>query len=183
MGIPEDLAQLEHGLSELIIKYEQYFLGLEKREPLKLVDSIEGLMKKYQNVNIVNTMMKFKYNSLVARYNSYRQHWNRILRLIEEGRYSRDKFRMAINERATSPATPQPEPAAEFGPEIERIYLQYLEARKACRLPTENVSRDMIAAAVRRQKPAIMQKFRCEAVDFKVVIEDGAPKIKARPRK
>jgi hypothetical protein len=29
---------------------------------------------------------------LVARLNTYREHWNRILKLMEEGRYSRDRF-------------------------------------------------------------------------------------------
>ena len=40
----------------------------------------------------------------------------------------------------------------------------------------------MIAAAIEKQKPLIISKFNCSAVEFKVVIEEGMPKIKARPR-
>ena len=92
MAIAEDLTILEHELKELITRYEQYFVGLEKREPLPLLGSVEKMVRRYADVPINNTMYKYKYNMLVARLNTYREHWNRILRLIEEGKYSRDRF-------------------------------------------------------------------------------------------
>lgn len=181
MGIPEDIALLEQSLSELIIKYEQYFLGLEKREPLRLLETVERLSRKYANVKIVNTMLKFKYNSLVARYSSYRQHWNRILRLMEEGKYSRDRFRMAMHQNLDTPAAPADKPAPRD--ETDTIYQQFIEARKTCNLPTETITKEMVIAAIERQKPAIIAKYGCGQVDFKVVIENGVPKIKARPHR
>jgi hypothetical protein len=186
MGAPEDIGLMEKSLSELVIKYEQYFLGLEKREPVKLLGDIEQLARRYQNIKIVNSMLNFKYNSLVAKLNSYKQHWNRINRLIEDGKYSRDKFKAEMHHHSApaasnSPATPEPrEPKAS--PEVEAVYQQYLQARKACALPVENVNRETIAAALAKQKPAIINKYNCANVEFKVVIEDGTPKIKARPK-
>src|SRR5450759_5120121 len=92
MAIAEDLTILELQLKELIIRYEHYFVGLEKREPLPLLSSIEKMVRRYSGVRINNTMHKYKYTTLVARLNTYREHWNRILRLIEDGKYSRDRF-------------------------------------------------------------------------------------------
>ena len=83
MGLSEDIALFELNLNELIIKYEQYFLGLEKREPLKLLEEVERYVRKYHGAHISNTMLKFKFNSVVARFSSYKQYWNRITRLIE----------------------------------------------------------------------------------------------------
>lgn len=181
MGIPEDIALFEQSLNELIIKYEQYFLGIEKREPLQLLDRVERASRQYLPVQIVNSMLKFKYNSQVARLNTYKQYWNRITRLIEEGKYSRDRFKMEMHQHAPN-AKPEPEERSSVNPEVERVYQQYMEARKACKLPTGNITPDMIAAAIERQKPAIVDKYRCDRVEFKVVIEDGMPKIKARPK-
>jgi hypothetical protein len=31
MGIQEDVSFLENSIAELVVKYEQYFLGIEKR--------------------------------------------------------------------------------------------------------------------------------------------------------
>lgn len=181
MGIPEDVALFEQSLNELIIKYEQYFLGIEKREPLQLLDRVERMSRQYLPVQIVNTMVKFKYNSMVAKLNTYKQHWTRITRLIEDGKYSRDRFKMEMHQHAGK-AKPEVEERGTVNPEVERIYQQYMEARKTCNLPTKNITPEMIAAAIERQKPAIVSKYRCDKVEFKVVIEDGMPKIKARPK-
>ena len=180
MGLPEDIVRLEQGLRELIIKYEQYFCGIEKREPLQLLEEVERCARRHQNVAIPNAMNKFKYNSLVATLSVHRQKWTRINRLIEEGKYNRDRFKMSLHQRdaqgpAQSPRGTAPSP-------LERIYLDYLAASEACNLPIDNFSREKIAAAIARQKPAILEKYRCSDVEFAVVIEGGKPRLKARPK-
>ncbi|CAG0993891.1 hypothetical protein GEOBC_02524 [Geobacteraceae bacterium] len=180
MGIPEDIAQFEQCLNELIIKYEQYFLGLEKREPVRLLETVDRLARKYVSVKIVNTMLNFKYNSLVAKLNSYRQYWNRILRLMEEGRYSRDRFRMAMHDDRSAPAGKTSPPHRD---DTDDLYRQFIEARRSCNLPVETITREMVASAIERQKPAIAAKYGTDRVEFRIVIEDGVPKIKARPRR
>lgn len=181
MGIVDDIAEFEQGLKRLIIRYEQYFLGLEKLEPLKLLNEVESHARKYTNVNIVNTMMKFKYNACVARLCSYKQYWNRINRLIEDGKYSRERFKMEMHQ-GDKQEGPEDDHAPRTDPDVARLYHQYVEARKACHLPTENITLDMIAAALAKQKPAIISKYHCSKVEFKVVIEEGTPKIKACPK-
>lgn len=180
MGIAEEIALFEEKLNELIRKYEQYFLGLEKREPLRLLAEVEKTARRYVGTHIVNTMVKFKYNSQVARLNSYKQYWNRILRLIEEGRYSRDVFRMEMKQLKEKfpPSTEAPQ---ENG-EVERLYRLYIEARKACNMETEKITPDLIKSALDRKKPSLQNKYHCDAIEFRVVIEDGKPKIKARPK-
>ena len=182
MGVAEDLDQFEQLLSELIIKYEQYFLGIEKREPLRLFSQVERLSQRFISGGITNSMQRFRYNCLVARFTTYRQYWSRIVRLIEEGKYSRDRFKMKIHERDRNlePA-PQPEPEKPVEREIDRVYQQYLEARVACNLSTDGISPEMIAAAIDKQRPLILERFHCKEVEFRVVIEEGKPKIKARP--
>jgi hypothetical protein len=179
MGVAEDIAHLELELRELIIKYEQYFFGIEKREPLKLLDKVDRLAKRYQNVSIPNSMQRFKYDSLVASLSVHKQKWARINRLIEEGKYQRDHFRMTLRQQQggqKAPASPK------RGDEMERIYQQYLAARKACNLPVEKISRDRIEQAIERQTPMIQEKYNCRDIDFVVVIEDGKPRLKARPK-
>jgi hypothetical protein len=188
MGISEDIVLCEQSVNELIIKYEQYFLGLEKREPISLLSEVERLARKYQGYQIVNTMMKFKYTTAIARLNSYKQYWSRINRLIEEGKYSRDRFKMEMHLKDKLPERSpkdRPLPLEEkivTNPEIESLYRTYLEARQVCHLPTDNITREMIAAGIGRQTPVIMEKYKCKGVEFRVVIEEGTPKIKARPK-
>src|SRR6185369_6778592 len=102
MAIAEDLPQLEGMLGSLITRYEQYFIGLEKREPLQLMSEVEQMVRRYANTPINNTMYKHKFTMLVARFNTYREHWNRILRLIEDGNYTRDRFIRDLHLRQTA---------------------------------------------------------------------------------
>ena len=181
MGIPEDIARLELDLRELIIKYEQYFFGIEKREPLRLLESVECAVRRYQNMSIPNTSQRFKYESLVASLSVHRQKWVRTNRLIEEGKFQRDRFKMALHqgEKSREAVTAPPPPA---DPQLERVYRQYIDARLACNLPIDNVTREKLAQAINKQKPALQEKYRCSEVDFVVVIEGGKPSLKARPK-
>ncbi len=177
MNIRDDLIRFEHSLNELIIKYDQYFLGLEKREPLKLLDEVDRFARKYQPAQINNAMNRFRYTNLVARLNSYRQLWNKTLRLIEDGKISRGNgLRTRTSKR--KPAGPEPIVSSE----VQKIFDDYIGARRSCGLPVDAITPDLIAEAIATQKPALVEKYRCDQVEFRVVVEDGAPRIKARPK-
>jgi hypothetical protein len=183
MGIQEDISFLEHSIAELVVKYEQYFLGIEKREPLKLCEDVERFIRRYNTATIVNTMYKFRFNSLVGKFNSYRQYWTRTNRLIEEGKYSRDRFKMArhlAEGEQHPPADRHPKPSEN---DIEIVYQHYLEARRKCNLSTDNLSRETMFAVIEKQREKLKSKHHCADVEFRVVIENGAPKLKARPAK
>lgn len=181
MAIQDDLLLLEEELKKLIIEYEKYFIGVEKREPLKQLADVERLIRKYMGIPINNTMMKFKYNTLVARLCTYKQNWNKINILIENGKYSRDRYKMGLHQKL--PILPQSEPVfgKEPNDEMTRLHRQYMEARKSCNLADKEIPVDMIRNLVEKQKPLIMAKHKCSSIEFKVVIENGAPKIKAIP--
>lgn len=182
MGIQEDIAFLEESISELIVKYEQYFLGIEKREPVKLCEDIERFIRRYNTAAIVNTMMKFRFNTLAGKFSSYKQYWTRINRLIEEGKYSRDRFKME-RHLAAGALRPPGEQHEKKQSDVETVFQHYLEARRKCNLPTDNISRDTIFSVIEKQRETLKQKHQCADVEFRVVIENGAPKLKARPAK
>lgn len=188
MAIAEDLTLLEHQLKELITRYEQYFIGLEKREPLPLLAEVNKMARRYANVAINNTMYKHKYNMLVARLNTYREHWNRILRLIEEGKYSRDRFirDLHLRQRSTISHTREHDESVQqphHDPELDRIFHELREARKSCHLPVEKLSIEMVAATIEKSKAALVARLGSTDLVFRVVVEDGKPKIKASLRK
>lgn len=181
MAIKEDITLLDQTLSQLIRSYEQYFIGLEKREPLLLLGEVEKLVRRYSGVPINNTMYKHRFTMLVARLNTYREHWNRILRLIEEGRYSRDRFisDLHLRQKDKSERREPDSPGAPAEGDLDRLVHDLREARKACNLPVDKITRDLVAATIEKQKPLLAAKFGNGNFAFRVVIEDGKPKLKA----
>lgn len=188
MAIADDLPLLEKKVAELITRYDQYFIGFEKREPLALLADVEKLFKRYANTPINNTMYKHKYNMLAAKLNTYREYWNRILRMIEEGRYSRDKFISDLHQRqlgvisgSSSEKIPTNRPQSDL--ELDRLLLELRNARKECNLPIETITRELISATIEKQKPLLAAKLGTEEISFRVVVEGGKPKLKAGIRK
>ena len=185
MAIADDVILLDKKLNELITKYEQYFIGLEKREPLLLLGDVEKLVRRYTGTPITNTMYKHRYTMLVARLNTYREHWNRILKLMEEGRYSRDRFisDLHLRQKAGPEHPEQGSQPVSTESDLDRIVLELREARKACRLPVEKITRELVAANIEKQRPTLVAKLGTENFVFRVVVEDGKPKLKAGLRK
>jgi hypothetical protein len=108
---------------------------------------------------------------------SYRNLWNRTTRLIDEGKYSRDRFRM---ERTVPSAARSAEKPPES--ESDQVFRQYLDACRSCNLPTETLSQEKVAATIAKSRAAIKDQYQCADLEFRVVVEDGKPKIKARPK-
>jgi hypothetical protein len=177
MGIVDDIELFERSLKELIIKYEQYFMGLEKREPLKLLEEVERLARRYTAAAVSNTMLLFRYNSAKSRLVSYRQYWNRINRQIEEGKYSRDRFKMQRNQGAG----PQPVPALAES-QVDQVYREFTEACRACNVTSSTITREAILATLEKHRAAIREKYNCNDLEFRVLVEDGKPKIRVRPK-
>ncbi|MDD2366577.1 MAG: hypothetical protein PHN84_10485 [Desulfuromonadaceae bacterium] len=185
MAIAEDVILLDKKLNELITRYEQYFIGLEKREPLVLLAEVEKLVRRYTGTPINNTMYKHRFTMLVARLNTYREHWNRVLKLMEEGRYSRDRFisdlHLRQKDRPVKKEFEHSSPSPEE--EIDRLVHEFREARIACKLPIDKITRDLVANTIEKQKPILAAKLGTDRIAFRVVIQDGKPKLKAGLRK
>lgn len=90
--IVEDLAPRIERLKAL---YEQYFMGIEKLEPGILRKDVERTIWTMRRTRVQNTRLRFKFQQLVQRYNTYQQYWKRIMRQIEAGTYKRHVLRAA----------------------------------------------------------------------------------------
>ncbi|MBE0597716.1 MAG: hypothetical protein IH614_10630, partial [Desulfuromonadales bacterium] len=86
-GIAQELAEIELEMKELTIRYEQYFAGVEKLEPVKDRTLMASRLRQFANRRIVQTDLRFRYQNLATRFHSYAGYWDRILRLMDEGRY------------------------------------------------------------------------------------------------
>lgn len=115
--LAEQCRELEEDLERLKARYEMWFLGVEKREPNRDRDEIKRRVERIKGAFTRNTGVKFRIQTLAARYLSYERMWLRSAREKEEGTYRRDVFKARrharevqragrINE-STAPATAQ----------------------------------------------------------------------------
>ena len=83
------LEELELRLERLRALYEQYFMGLEKIEPQIARKDVDRRIYVLRREKIRNTAKRFKLQTIIQRYNTFQQYWQRICREIENGTYKR----------------------------------------------------------------------------------------------
>ena len=195
MGLKEDLDILDTKISKLKVDYEQYFAKILKREPTALRDEIDRLILKYSNQSTTNTSLKFRYSTLTSKYTSYKQFWNRILRQIEEGTYSRGAFGAKLPETSVNAnSEPQQRPEAAPPPpggvkegipisldKFKSVYQQLIEARKTCKEPVEGMTYEKFTQALAQQTEKVKRDLQCKDIEYKVVVKDGKAKLTLIP--
>jgi hypothetical protein len=84
------IEELESRVDRLRSLYEQYFMGLEKLVPAVAHKDVERRLFVLRRQTIRNTGLRFRFQNILLKYNTYQTYWIRIVRQIEEGTYKRD---------------------------------------------------------------------------------------------
>ena len=171
----EELEILSGKVTQLKLAYDQYFLGSRPREPMMLRDEVKKSIIIYSNQPSQNTALRFKFNSIVSRYQAYRRQWTETLRKIEQGTYARHQFKSKIHQTPQAPAEPTasvPQPRGE-------IFDAFVEARRACGQSVDNLTTAKLEKVLQKQENALRQQFGDGSVRFKVVVENGKAKLLA----
>lgn len=135
------LEELEGRIERLKALYEQYFMGIEKLEPLVPRKDVDRRIQILRREQVRNTAQRFKFNTLIQRYNSFQQYWARVAREIENGTYHRDVARAAARFGAKDALTIFGKKQAE---KYQRLVANQ-EARKARRTTTHTLDEEMLA--------------------------------------
>ena len=194
MGVQEDMTALDAKVARLKVEYEQYFMRVIKREPLQMREEVERVIRNYSNQSISNTSQKFRFNSLVAKYNSYKQYWTRTLRSIEEGTYVRRAESVPTGAKPVPPPpslqspqsqrSPAPPPKEKGGDgKLNEAYEEFIASRKKCKEPVKGLTLEKFAKNIEASKRRIKEKYKAGDVDLKVDIKDGKTKLTIVPKK
>jgi hypothetical protein len=168
------LSNLTQALRELELLYEQYFSGQEKRAPLRQRQQLEKQLRRLSRRRIIKSVHRFQFETLSMRYHTYAANWDRMQRRLDEGRCHRPTDPQKNAPALAAPQTVDPD---------EAIYRNVVEAHLACNLPDPPPGRRQFANFLDRQKKHLRERWGNRRVDFRVVIENGKPKLKVRRKK
>ncbi len=181
--IGRELENIEHAMKSLEIAYEQYFSGIEKREPMKDREELTKRIRQFANRRIMQTDLRYKYQNLATRFHSYNSYWNRILKLMDEGKYHRNASQVTKPTGLKNQPPKAAAPAASGGGEVDSVYKDLMAARKNCNIGGKAPDKGQIASMLEKQKAKIREKFGDRPVAFKVETRDGKPRIVVKAKK
>ncbi len=118
------VGDLETAVDRLRSLYEQYFMGFEKTEPAVPRKDVDRKIHALRKEHFRNTALRFRFQMILQRYNTYQTHWQRIIREIEAGTYKRHVLRAERRfggaAPAPAPASRRPPPLPQPGAEVQR---------------------------------------------------------------
>ena len=82
--------KVEEDLEVLKGRFELYFLGIDRREPAREREEVKRRVARLKGEFTRNTGLRFRIETLHARFLSYERMWMRSAREKEEGTYRRD---------------------------------------------------------------------------------------------
>ena len=174
-----ELQFIEREFRELSVAYEQYFMGIEKFEPTRERQILALRLRRLLNSYIPQTDLRFRLQGVTSRFNSYCGYWDRILRLIDEGKYQRHTSRLQ-RQMDNPPVAPRPASVGSAGDPVDLLYEKLVQAHQDCQLRPPN--REQVVSFLAKQQETIKQRFGDKPVDFVVVTEEGKPKIRVRSK-
>lgn len=184
-NLEEELRNMEEGLRRLKIEYLVFFNGNRKKPPEDLRFSLERLAKQLSERSGMTQAQRFRYNTLLTRYYTYRSLWRRMLQEREMGkepkiekparsalpssgsRRSNERFRISIAD-----------PMAEKD-KVKSLYDTLIRLKKENNPEESPVSFQHFAKYIASQTHDIRAKYGCVSVAYVIAVEEGAVRFTA----
>lgn len=183
----EQLTRLEDDIRRLRVEFDIFFNGGAKRPPYDTKGRVETLLKRLADDRSLTYAQRYRYNSLAARYNAFRDLWRRTMQGREEGRDPISAARAQVkNETMLHEIKPVSFVCADAHHEVEvlkNLYNSLLEAKRRCGEPTEDLSFPKFHRLIASKADGLKQQFGCDRVRFSVEVESGHVSFKARADK
>ncbi len=192
MTIEEEIENLEDGIRRLKIEYDRFFNGGLPRLPTDLQWRVETLIKRYSDSSNLSFAQRFRYNSLVAKYHSYKELWQKNVRNKEEGRPLYGPY--VVAETATEAEPPAASDSSDTrlicqlvcsNPDSEQEKLQnlfksFLEAKRECGEKPDTVQFDSFRRFLAEKTLKLKDQFKCQSVCYTISVESGKVKFTAK---
>jgi alkanesulfonate monooxygenase SsuD/methylene tetrahydromethanopterin reductase-like flavin-dependent oxidoreductase (luciferase family) len=192
----EALTIFEESLRKLKIQYDLFFLGIRKLPPSEDRRRLENLVQDLGRSRLRENAARFRYNALLARFNQFKELWNRQMREREEGPLDFRRRAAAMAEAETPPPPPpDPTPPSNVTGRGGESYVRVSEGSEAdaARILFEQISEaqeklgksglslQQVEKLVASQMEMMRSRHSVQDVGFRVQIVDGKVKLKAKP--
>lgn len=188
--VDEQLSRLEEDLRRLKVEYDIYFNNATKRPPYDTKSRVETIVKRLADDRTFTFAQRYRYNSIVARYTSFRELWRRNVQDREEGRDAGTQARLERN--ITAAATKPPAPAettfscADAHTDtatVRALYDAVVAAKQSCGEMTDDFPFPRFHRMIAAQTDTLKSRLACERVRFSISVDDGQVSFKAKADK
>jgi len=181
--LDEQLVRLEEDIRRLKIEFDIYFNGAAKRPPYDTKGRVETLIKRLGDDRTMSFAQRYKYNSLAARYNAFRDLWRRTMAGREEGRDAASSARASAKRQAAEEVRSETFSCTDAHKDvgtIKSLYDALLEAKRQCGEPIDDFSFPRFHRLIASKADGLKERNGCDRVQFSVEVQGGRVSFKAK---
>jgi hypothetical protein len=145
-------SEIEAEIAALRAKYEQYFLGVERKPPSAEHTALKKKVSGLRNTFVRQVATKFRVEAVTSKLLTYERLWTRTLQEIEAGTYRRDLFKLKLRSKDR-----EEQLNAEQKAKLEKAKAEKAAAEKAAaeKKPGAPVPAVAAAGAAPQRPPAV----------------------------
>jgi len=179
----EQLTRLEDDIRRLRIEFDIFFNGGAKRPPYDTKARVETLLKRLGDDRTLTFAQRYRYNSLAARYNAFRDLWRRTMQGREEGRDAASTARASVKQETVTEVEPVSFVCLDVHKEVnvvQELYNSLIAAKIKCGESIDGLSFPKFHRFVAAKSDGLKERHGCDRVMFSVAVEDGHVSFKAK---
>lgn len=168
--LQREIDRLAVSIRKFRIDSQRFFAGDLKLPPDELRERIAAELRRLRSSSNKGAAANFRLGTLEAKFQSHLDLFGRRLR-------KREQSEVHTAERAKP--MPDPEKGVVLGPEASSSAVEALYQGLYKRKPTMDIER--FRSYIQHQAEVIRAKTGCREIQFRIAVQDGKMKLKARP--
>lgn len=168
--------RLEAGIKRLTVEWDRFFAGGLELPPEEMGRQIRAQVRRLRDQQL-SPADRFRLSTLESRLNVYSERAARRLRALEEGREAQRRAGFLAGGSRT-----RPDAGVVIGETVDSEAAESLYKSLVEQSPrTPKFDQQSFATYLEQQASAIRRKTGCSQVQFRVAVEGGQAKLKAKP--
>ena len=179
-SLEKEFAAFEEAITRVGREYDVFLYGTNGRLPADGKRRLQEMARALSGQKIDSPGDRYRLNTVLGRYNSQVEHWERAVRDKEEGRgrFARGAASPSANARPSSSVHTE----APRSPD-EALFARFVEARRSNGQDVSKVTFDKFRDQLAKEREALAAKTGRTGWEFEVAADGGRVRLIARPSK
>ena len=178
MSLEKDFSEFEAAIARLSREYDVFLYGSGGRLPAESRRQLESKAKALSQQTIDSASERYRFNSLIGRYNAQLERWDRAVREKEEGR-----GRFARGAPATNAARPASVPMKSEDSADRALFERFVRAKKERGEEVARLSFEKFRDQLNRERERLKERMGHGDWEFDVAADAEKVKLAVRTRK
>ena len=178
MSLENDLSEFEAAITRVSREYDAFLYGSTGRLPAESRRQLEALARTVSNQKMDAASDRYRFNTLIGRYNAQIERWDRAVREKEEGR---GRFARAA-ARPNAPAVASVQVRVGESPD-RALFDRYVRAKEDRGEDVTRLSFERFREQLNREREKLRERTGKSDWEFDVAADSERVRLAVRPGK